>query len=481
MHSLIVALALAAFSCSWVSAPGDQEPTPAFEPAGRPNVVLFVVDDLGWSDVGFMGNTFVETPRADALAAEGMIFRTAYSNAPNCTPSRASLLTGTWPPRTGIYTVRNETRGDERLRRWLPVETRLGFEEGRATLATALRDAGWRTAAIGKWHLSSDPRAAGFETALGGDDHGAPRDGHFSPYGIRGFEDGPEGESLAERLTDEALSFVRADPDRPFLLYLSHYSVHAPVQATNELRLKYSKKPRGDDTTKPGYAGMIEALDSSLGRLLDSLDELGLAEDTIFVFASDNGASPGLSDLRPLRGGKGTLHEGGLRIPLAVRWPGEVSAGSSCEAPVILSDLPATLLAACGVEAPGKTSADGVDLLPVLRGADEPPERALYWHSPVYLKPDAKRSAPFRAVPSGALRRGDLKLVESFEDGTLRLFDLREDPGEEHDLAQELPEVTAALHAELRAWRERTGAEVPTEPNPAYDPELAAAAERSQR
>lgn len=454
---------------------------PRAEPP-RPNVILFVVDDLGAHDVGFMGNPYIETPRADGLAREGLVFTAAYANAPNCSPSRAALLTGTWPPRTRIYTVNNRHHGEVRLQRWLPVEMSAGLEPEQPTLPAVLRAAGWRTAAIGKWHLASDPLAAGFDVALGGDHRGAPREGHFSPYGIVGFEDGPAGEPLAERLCDEALAFIDSCDEQPFFLYLSHYSVHTPIQAPAELKLKYEQKTEERGTTRPGYAAMVEALDLSLGRLLAGLEERGLTRDTIVVFLSDNGGHENLSDPAPLRGGKGMLSEGGLRIPLAVRWPAGVRAGGACAEPVILSDLAATLLDACGVQVPQVSGAPGFDgpgfdgpsLLPLLQQREGFAGRALFWHFPVYLKPDRK-GGDFRSTPGGAVRRGEWKLIESFEDGGVQLFDLAADPGEEHDLAREQPERAGELLGVLRDWRARVGAEVPAESNPEYDPEGARA------
>ena len=426
----------------------------------RPNVVLFLVDDLGWRDPGFAGGEF-DTPSIDRLTSEGTRFAQAYANAPNCAPSRASLLTGCYPPRHGIYTVLPADRGPASERALVASPSAGELPAGLPTLADTLRAAGYATASVGKWHLGPDPRAHGFDVNVGGTARGHAQS-HLSPYSNPALADGAEGEYLTERLTDEAFDFVRAHANRPFFLYLSHYAVHTPLQAPEALREKYAGRVDGE--RRATYAAMVEAVDASLGRLLDLLDELELDERTLVVFTSDNGGLASVTSMEPLAGQKGTIREGGLRVPLAVRFPGRVRAGAEARPPVMGSDLFPTIAQLCGVPAP---PVDGESLLPLLLGEGGLDRRELFWHFPAYLEPYGD-DPEFRARPCSAVRRGRHKLVEYFEDGRLELFDLRADPGETRDLARELPEVRDELHALLREWREETGAPVPTEPNPDY-------------
>jgi len=471
MALLISAAVATLVACA--STPQERVPAAAApQPAPPTGIVVFLVDDLGWRDVGFMGNSYLETPRADRLAAEGMVFTTAYADAPNCSPSRACLLTGLSPPHTGVYSAQPAEGGDSRRRKLVGVPIHRDLLPELVTLPEVLQAAGWRTAMFGKWHLGGDPLKRGFDVARGVTPRAAGHGGHFSPYGIPGFPDGPPGEALADRLCDEALAFVRDCGDRPFFVHLAQYSVHTPIESRASLRQKYEEKSEGRGHTPPGYAGMVEELDESFGRLLDGLEALGRARNTIVIFASDNGGRGGLSDLGGLRGGKGTLYEAGLRIPLAVRWPERIAAGGRCDAPVTLADLAPTLVAACGIEPPRNARFDGISLLPAFTAAQPLPERDLFWHFPVYVKPD-KRGAPFRSKPCGAIRHGRYKLIEWFEDERLELFDLQADPGEATDLSADRPEIAADLLERMRAWRSRTGAPVPSEPNPDYVPNFA--------
>ena len=429
--------------------------------SSRPNLVLFLVDDLGWRDVGFAGNEVFETPAVDRLADGGVRFESAYSNAPNCAPSRASLLTGLYTPRHGIYTVLGAARGPAEQRALVPVTNTTSLGAGFTTLAEVLSDAGYATASIGKWHLGDDPREHGFDLNVAGTRSGHP-ESYFSPYGNEALADGPPGESLTERLTDEALGFIRSNAERPFFLYLSHYAVHTPLQAPEELERKYAA--RTETRREATYAAMVESVDASLGRVLGLLDELDLAERTVVCFTSDNGALEGVTSMEPLRGQKGHIEEAGIRVPLVVRWPGRIPAGESVRTPVIGSDLFPTFVQLAGASAP---PVDGESLVPLLLGDGTLDRKAIFWHFPAYLEPYGS-STEFRARPCGAVRRGRYKLIEHFEDGRLELFDLREDPGEASNLAEERPDLRAELHGVLREWREEVGAPVPTEPNPDF-------------
>ena len=435
------------------------------------NIILIYVDDLGWKDVGYMGNGYYETPHIDALAHEGVVFTNAYANAPNCAPSRACLLSGQYPPRHGVYTVGRSTRGAARLRKLIPIPNKETLDPGVVTIAEALRPAGYACASIGKWHLGDDPEAGplaqGFDVNVGGNHVGHPRS-YFCPYQNPDLSDGPRGEYLTDRLTDEALRFIHENSRRPFFLYLSHYAVHTPLQAPKNLVAKYDAKHL-PEVYDPRYAAMIESVDQGVGRVMETLRELGLDERTIVIFYSDNGARSICTSLAPLRGSKGMLYEGGIRVPLVVRWPGHIEP-ETCDEPVIGTDLYPTILAAAHAPVPAGTVLDGENLLPLLTRHQPLPDRALYWHFPAYLEAGGDVDGIWRTTPAGAIRYGDWKLIEFFEDNRLELYNLRDDIGEKKNLATAEPEKTRQLLEMMRAWRSRVHAPVPTERNPAYRP-----------
>jgi arylsulfatase A-like enzyme len=443
---------------------------PAFA-ADRPNVVLIVADDLGWADLGCYGSKYHKTPHIDRLAADGMRFTQAYAAAPVCSPTRASIMTGRHPARLGItdWLPGRPDRPDQKLLR-PPLVNALPADV--PTLPALLKKAGYTTALIGKWHLGgkgSLPTDRGFDVNIGGDHAGSPLS-YFAPFTAKGgrvmpgLEDAPDGEYLTDRLAAEAEKFLDAHKDKPFFLYLSHYAPHIPMRAKAELIAKYKPGPPGQQGN-PIYAAMLESLDNAVGRVVKKLNDLKLTERTIVIFVSDNG---GLCTLEgpntpptinsPLREGKGYLYEGGLRVPLIVKWPGVSKAGRTSAAPGVSTDLFATVLEACGLTPPEKL--DGVDLAPVLRGGTIDRD-ALYWHYPHYSNQGGK--------PGGAIRRGDWKLVEFFENGRHELFDLKADPGESRNLAEARPEVVKQLAEKLAAWRTAVGARMP-KPNPGYVP-----------
>ena len=467
-------------------------PTGAAGWQGPPNILFILIDDMGWRDVGFMGSDSYRTPNIDRLAAEGIVFTNAYANAPNCAPTRASLLSGQYTPRHGIYTVAPAARGESRHRRLLVRETRTELDLGITTLAESLRAAGYATASVGKWHLGGEahsPRAQGFDVNIGGGTMGTPPS-HFWPYRRRtaagelvalpDLEGGDEGEYLTDRLTDEAIRWMTANASGPFFLYMSHYAVHTPIQAKAEIAAGYGRGPV-DNERWPLYAAMIESVDQSVERLVAHLDELGVAENTIVVFFSDNGGLGTITSMAPLRGMKGTLYEGGIRVPLAIRWPGRIRAGASSDVPVIGVDLYPTFVELAGAPMP-EQPADGTSLVPLLpapgleteresrRRADAERgfrERPIFWHFPAYLEGN-RATDGWRTTPAGAVRRGDLKLIEFFEEGKLELYDLARDIGEANDLSGRMPDKTRELHELLRSWRERVEAYVPDRPNPDY-------------
>lgn len=458
--------------------------------ATRPNIVFFLADDLGQRDLGAYGSTFYETPNIDRLAREGALFTDAYAACPVCSPTRASILTGQWPQRTGItdFIAPDNSNGPEKWRRntpLLPASNRDRLPLDAPTLAKAMKAAGYATFFAGKWHLGPEgywPENQGFDHNAGGNERGGPYGGrkYFSPYGNPRLSDGPDGEHLPDRLAAETNKFIAANRDRPFFAYFSFYSVHTPLMAREDLRTKYEEKRRrlglkarwgreGERDVRlvqehAVYAGMVEAMDQAVGKVLAKLEELGLRENTIVIFTSDNG---GLSTSEgwptsnlPLRGGKGWMYEGGIREPLLMRWPAVVSAGRVIRTPVISPDFFPTLLDAAGARPAANQTLDGVSLLPLLRGGALP-ERALFWHYPHYGNQGG--------APAAAIRHGNWKLIEWMEDQRVELFDVANDPAEANDRSRTEPQQVAALRAELRQWQTAVNAHFP-KPNPAYDP-----------
>ncbi|MAG56233.1 MAG: aryl-sulfate sulfohydrolase [Planctomycetes bacterium] len=439
------------------------------QPSSRPNIVLFYVDDLGWTDVACFGSGFYETPNVDKLAQSGMRLRSAYSNGPNCAPSRASLMSGQYTPRHGVFTVGTSARGNVKMRRLTPIANRTVLDDGVVTVAESLQKAGYRTATMGKWHLGPDPKTQGFDVNVGGNKSGSPRGGYFSPYKNPQLSNGPEGEYLTDRLTTEAGKFINEAKDgQPFFLYLTHYAVHTPIQAKADLTKKFQDKPPAGGHRNARYAAMIASMDESLGRVLAALDEKKLADRTVVIFYSDNGGHGSVTNAKPLRGAKGTLFEGGIRVPMIVRWPGNVGAASTSDVPVIGTDLYPTFLELSGASRPSQIL-DGESLVPVWTGRGKLKRDAIYWHFPAYLQGRFEGDG-FRTRPGGVIRSGRFKLIEYFEDGRKLLFDLEADAGEKTDLASGMPEKTSELHGKLAAWRESVAAPVPTKKNPAFDP-----------
>ncbi len=462
-------ICLATGLLAWPVSVHGQEPPP--------NIVIIYADDLGWRDLGVMGSNYYETPNIDRLAGQGMRFTHAYSNAPNCAPSRASLLSGQYAPRHGIYTVLSAERGESRDRRLIPVRNRNRLDPSVVTIAEALGDAGYRTGHIGKWHLGDEGFAArdqGFDVSIAGTEVGSPPT-YFAPYrwddrALPDVEDAPPGEYLTDRLTDEAMQFIRDSGDEPFFLYLSHYAVHTPLEAKPELVEYFSRKPASQGHGDPTYAGMVRSLDDGVGRLLDLLDELDLRGRTVVIFTSDNGGYGPATSMAPLRGSKGMLYEGGIRVPLIVRWPGVVAPGVISEAPVVGLDLYATLLAIGGAGMPLRQPLDGVSLVPLLRRERDRLDRPLFWHFPAYLQAYRDTIGPWRTTPVSAVRLGRFKLLHFFEDARDELYDLANDVSERVNIAALNPEKADELRSLLRRWWSHTNAFIPTEPNPGYVP-----------
>lgn len=444
-------------------------------PRRRPNIVLILIDDLGYADLGCYGSTLNETPRLDALAAEGVRFTDGYAACPVCSPTRASIMTGKYPARLKLTDfLKGKLSPEDSPVLTAPYKDQLDLEE--VTVAERLGSAGYTTAHVGKWHLGPKPywpENQGFDVNVGGSASGMPRS-HFWPE----WKDNPplagraDGEYLTDRLTDEACAFIEAHADRPFYLNLCHYSVHLPLEAKEEIVAKYEAKLK-TRPAKPGeqnnavYAAMVESVDAGVGKVLDTLERCGIADDTIVIFTSDNGGlsveegprTPATVN-HPLRAGKGYLYEGGVRVPLIVRWPGVAKAGATCAAQACSVDFLPTFCAAAGVDGPLPAQVDGIDLGPVLR---EPTlglgREALYWHYPHFSNQGGR--------PGGAVRAGDWKLIERYETGELELYNLRDDIGERRNVAAEQPETAQRLQGMLAAWRADVGATMPPR-NPRY-------------
>lgn len=494
-----------------------------------PNIVVFLVDDLGWKDLGCYGSSFYDTPHIDAFAKKAVRFTDAYAACHVCSPTRASVMTGKYPASLGL-TDWLPGRKEFDFQRFLNVPTIQALPFAETTIAELLKSNGYRTGHFGKWHLGEEPSgplAHGFDVQIPRWNKGWPRAGYHAPFKLEGLED-QDGDYLTDRLTDEALEFIEASRDIPFFLYLSHYAVHDPIHGRKDLVPKYearrdtlppshtpfilegnpdnsaplsteefaklSETSEADSeyrilpnqTVKvkqrqdnPEFGGMVESMDDSFGRVIAKLESLELSENTIVIFTSDNGgmaaanfgnprrvinperldAAYSTSNL-PLRGAKGWLYEGGIRVPMLIRWPAHSQDGSVSAAPVISADLFPTIVEMTNVVAPNDLSIDGISLAPLLEGKGSVDRDAIYWHFPHYSNHGMQS-------PGGAIRAGDYKLLEYFENGSVQLFNLRQDIGEQHDLSKQLPEKTKALKEMLHAWRVRIGAKM-MQPNPNF-------------
>jgi arylsulfatase A-like enzyme len=436
--------------------------------APRPNFVLIVLDDFGWADLGCYGSTYHETPNIDSLARRGLRFTNGYAACPVCSPSRAAIMTGRYPARLQLtdWLPGRADRPSQMLRR-PPIRQQLPLEE--TTLAEALKPAGYSSASIGKWHMGGPPfwpEHQGFDRNIGGTQTGSPPGGYFR-FKTPSLQARDDAEYLTDRLTDEAIALVEQNRARPFFLYLAHYAVHIPLQARPELLARFQTKPTsGSAQHNPIYAAMIRSVDDGVGRLMRKLDELGIADHTVVLFTSDNGGlsvnegpnTPATSN-SPLRAGKGYLSEGGIRVPMIVAWPGVTRPGSVCDVPVSGQDLYPTVLQIAGVGSTTGQVIDGESLVPLLRETGPLRRDTLFWHYPHYSNQGGK--------PGGAIRQGNLKFIEWYEDGRVELYDLAADPGEQKDLAAERPADAARLRDRLARWRKAVAAQMPT-PNPEY-------------
>ncbi|MEZ6142467.1 MAG: sulfatase [Zavarzinella sp.] len=446
---------------------------PAFA-TQQPNILLIMTDDMGWMDLNCQGNQRLNTPQIDQLAKQGIRFTNAYAAAPVCSPTRGAIITGLAPARLQItqhgkdgpnFWPKNRPLQPPKAQHVLPLKT--------VTIAERLKKVGYQTGFFGKWHLSGEkneknlteiggpdywPEHQGFDVNVGGCGFGGPPT-YFDPYRIPAIKPRKVGEYLTDRLADETIAYLRTNKSKPMFVCLWTYNPHFPFEAPAELVAKYEGKT-GPGLKNPTYGAQIEATDRAVGRVLDELDRLKLAENTLVIFTSDNGGWDGATDNRPLRSGKGDLYEGGLRVPLIVRWPAsmksteELQPGTTSDTPVISMDLSATILEAAKVPMPTTEVMDGQSLLPVMAGKKLARE-SIYFHYPHYAWHRSNR-------PGGAVRSGNFKLIRRYDDQSLELYDLAKDPGEKQNLADTMPAQAKKLNLQLENWLKTTAAQMPT-------------------
>lgn len=451
--------------------------------AQRPNIVLVIADDLGYSDVGFNGQRFYETPNIDGLARDGMILSDFYSGGPNCAPTRACINTGMYTPRHKLFTPGGQAKGNVKLMRFAvptkgqndpiynTVDSMPNHIDGYHTsIAEILDDAGYVSGRFGKWHLGEDLQGFTVSSA-----NGKPGVVGKKFYG---------NIDVAEDLTDAAVNFIERNKTKPFFLYVAHWDVHSPLRARKEVVAKYKKKLEsftggGEWEWNPTYAAMLDAVDTSVGRIRSKLQQTGLEDNTLFIFTSDNGGASFATTNRPLRGAKGAFFEGGIRVPTCAAWPAVIKPGTRSDVPLTSVDFMPTFAELTGAALPTNQPVDGRSFTKVLHGQPALQNRAIFWHYPLYLSGAGYNQVlpvygtdkmVWRAVPSSVIRKGDYKLIYYYEYDDYKLFNLRDDISEKDDLAQKLPQKAKQLHAELMTWVKETGAPVPTQPNPKFAP-----------
>jgi arylsulfatase A-like enzyme len=441
------------------------------KPVKKPNIVFIMADDLGWSDLGIMGSDYYETPNIDSLAKRGCLYTHAYASAANSAPSRACLISGMYTPRHGIFTVSPSDRGNPQKRKFIPIKNTDDLRADFITVAEALKGQGYDCAQIGKWHLGDDadgtgPISQGFVLNIGGDRAGHPYN-YFYPYcskdGLNchyGLDRGKKDEYLTDRLTSEAIHFIDAHQDKPFFLYLSHYAVHTPLQAPDSLIAKYKAKEKGTYHKNAVYAAMIEKVDDGVGRIYQRLKELGLLEQTIIIFTSDNGGSVPVTNNHPLRGGKGMPYEGGIRIPLIISWLGHIKPMTANDKPVINLDSYPTFVRLAGAKPSSKL--DGKDLFSFRKSRD------LFWHFPAYLESYTNNGNDFRATPYSIIESKGWKLIHFYETDSDELYNIDKDISEQKELSTNYPKIKKRLLDKLHKWLNETHAPIPTELNPSY-------------
>ena len=439
----------------------------------KPNVVLIVADDLGWSDLSYMGSTYYETPNIDKLSKSGMTFYNGYASSANCAPSRASMLTGKYHPFHGIYSVKNSDRGNKKTRKIIPIKTKTKLELEYFILPEMLKSKGYSTGHFGKWHMGPKgyyPEQMGFDINIGGNEHGGPGS-YFSPYKYPNMSNGPKDEYLTDRIGDEVVKFIEKNKGNNFFAYVPFFSVHTPIQSKSEYEKKYRNKESNEYHNREDYAGMIQSLDENIGKILEKIDKLNLSKNTLIIFTSDNGGIKAISNQYPLRAGKGSYYEGGIKVPMIFSWPEKIQAGSTSNERVSNIDFYPTIKKIIGYN---KTiDLDGEDLTPIFN-SKALKKRELYFHFPIYLEPynvhlDSGSDPLFRTRPGSVIIKDNWKLHHYYEDNNFELYNLENDISESKNLININKEKKAELLKDLNNWRSKNNAPIPNKLNPFYD------------
>ena len=442
----------------------------------NPNIVLIVADDLGWTDLSFMGSNYYQTPNIDRLAKRGITFYNAYASATNCSPSRASMLSGKYTPEHGIFTVGESERGNKKTRKLIPIENKEEIGKDFFLIPEMLKTLGYTNGHFGKWHLGKEgnyPEQNGFDVNFGGCENGGPgKGGYTSPYNNPKIKDGPVGEYLTDRIGNEVVNFIDENQSKTFFAYVPFYSVHTPIEPKLEYEKKYRKIKGNQYHNRADFAGMIQSLDENVGKILDKIQELNLIEKTLIIFTSDNGGIRSISNQFPLRAGKGSYYEGGIKVPLIFSWGKKIAANTKSYERVSNIDFFPTIKNIVGYKK--RIELDGVDLSPVFNDM-KLPERSLFFHFPIYLEPydvykDNGTDPLFRTKPGSVIIKNDWKLHHYFENNSIELYNLIEDVSESKNLSEENKEKTNELYEELNKWRKLNNAPIPYKINPDYDP-----------
>ena len=439
----------------------------------KPNIVLIVADDLGWSDLSYMGSEYYETPNIDKLSKSGMTFYNGYASSANCAPSRATMLSGKYHTEHGIYTVRNSDRGSRKTRKIIPIETKSTLDLDFFVIPEMLKEMGYTNGHFGKWHLGDvgfHPEQSGFDVNIGGNRHGGPG-GYFAPYPNPQLENEPKGEYLTDRIGDEVVKFIDINKENNFFAYVPFFSVHTPIQSKPDYQKKYSNKESNEYHNRADYAGMIQSLDENIGKILDKIDALNLSENTLIIFTSDNGGIRAISNQYPLRAGKGSYYEGGIKVPMIFSWKGKIEAKTESYERVSNLDFYPTIKKLVGYNE--SIDLDGEDLTPIFKG-EKLKKRELYFHFPVYLEPyrvqlDSGTDPLFRTRPGTVIIKDNWKLHHYYEDNKFELYDLEKDVSESENLSEIKKEKKNELLIDLNNWRKTNNAPIPSRLNPYYD------------
>ena len=443
------------------------------ESLDKPNIILIVADDLGWSDLSYMGSKYYETPNIDKLSKSGMTFYNGYASSANCAPSRATMLSGKYHTEHGIYTVRNSDRGSRKTRKIIPIETKTTLDLDFFVIPEMLKEVGYTNGHFGKWHLGDvgfHPEQSGFDVNIGGNRHGGPG-GYFAPYPNPELENEPIGEYLTDRIGDEVVKFIDQNKENNFFAYVPFFSVHTPIQSKPDYQKKYSNKESNEYHNRPDYAGMIQSLDENIGKILDKIDTLNLSENTLIIFTSDNGGIRAISNQYPLRAGKGSYYEGGIKVPMIFSWKGKIEAETDSYERISNLDFYPTIKNLVGYKK--SIDLDGEDLTPIFKG-EKLKKRELYFHFPIYLEPyrvqlDSGTDPLFRTRPGTVIIKDNWKLHHYYEDNKFELYNLEKDISESKNLVEINKEKKTELLMDLNNWRKAKNAPIPSKLNPYYD------------